>query len=112
MRRWPLPPSIILAPLLLATVLLFPHLRPSAQPDPARAINKLIEARHQTGSLLINGSFGHQWEYESGFEIRRYRPEFLKNAQAVVCLQTCEDMKKQKGWKTMSGAALEIWVKK
>ena len=112
MRRWMLPPSVILLPLLLATILLFPHLRPPAQPDSARAVSALIEARHQTGSLLIAGSFGHQWEYESHLEIRRYRPELLKNAQAVVCLQACADMKKQKGWKTMSGAVLEIWVKK
>ncbi|MBI5794207.1 hypothetical protein HZA87_03950, partial [Candidatus Uhrbacteria bacterium] len=112
MRRWMLPPSIILIPTILATVLFFPHLRPSATPDAARAVSALIAARHQTGSLLIAGSFGHQWQYESALTIRRYRPEFLKNAQAVVCLQECADMKKQKGWETMSGAALEIWVKK
>lgn len=112
LRHWPLPPPVVLSPVILGTILLFPHLRPPPRPDSARAVSALIEARHQTGSLLIAGSFGHQWEYESHLEIRRYRPELLKNAQAVVCLQACEDMKKQKGWETMSGAMIEMWVRK
>lgn len=75
----------------------------------ARPVLQTIIARHQSGDILINGDFGHEWEYESPFEIRRYNPALIKNAQAVVCLQTCKDL--PSGWQRLPDTEEEVWVK-
>jgi len=71
---------------------------------------QIIIARHQTGSVLIEGSFGHEWEYESPFPVYRFVPSLLSQSQAVVCLHVCEQPLPN-GWKKISGNVTpEIWM--
>lgn len=112
LRQWPIPATVIIVPVILATILLYPPLKHRLTPDESRIIAPALTARHATGAVLLTGTFGHQWQYESDLTLRRFRPELLKNAQVVVCLQACPEMKKQKAWVTMADMPLEVWVKR
>lgn len=112
LRRVSLHPLLILAPVLIGTLLLFPRMRPPSSPSPARATMRQISARVSTGTLLIAGPFGHEWEYESRLSILRYHPELLSTARAVVCLVPCPQMPLEKEWMRLQGAPVESWVRK
>lgn len=119
LRRWSPHPLIVLAPLLLGTVVLAgPHIL-SVPSNPARDVMQAIAARTMTGSILIAGNFGHQWQYESGLPIFRYRPKLLPGAQAVVCLTACPEVSETQQppsrgaalWRKMEGMDVEVWVR-
>lgn len=63
-----------------------------------------------TGTVVISGSFGHEWQYESRSPIRRYRPEFAKDAGTIICLNPCEPMFDTTGWKRAPDAPVETWI--
>lgn len=66
---------------------------PFSGQDPARPVMQFLSARippHST--VLIHGPFGHQWQYESVFPLRRYHEEFLPMAGAVICMETCPSL--------------------
>ncbi len=112
LHRYPLHPAIVLTPIVIGTLLLFPHTRPSNVPDPARVISQALAERFTSGTILIAGPFGHQWQYESSLSIRHYRSEFLKDAQAVVCIEECPEVQADKNWMPMRGVPIEVWVKR
>ena len=121
LRRIPIPPSIVLTPIFIGTLLFFTQLRPPSVPVPARSVMQAIESRAASGTVLIAGPFGHEWQYESSLDIRRYRPEFMKDAGSVVCMEECpEKLKTQQHpsagaglrWIMMRGLPVEVWVKR
>lgn len=65
-----------------------------------------------TGLVLINGSFGHEWQYGTSHTVLRYHPLFTGEAVAVICLQTCTDMQHQTDWERVSGVPVEAWVRR
>jgi hypothetical protein len=85
---------------------------PLPQASPASQVMQIIHARAGTGEILINGSFGHDWQYASRFPVRRFQPQFLEGAQAAICLQPCADMEKQTGWGKADGLPIEVWIRK
>ncbi len=64
---------------------------------------------HPRGPVLINGSFGHEWQYESPMPVRRFESSLLESAGAVVCLDNCPAFDKR-GWSPVS-TAKEAWVR-
>jgi len=62
-----------------------------------RDVLSKIPQEIRAGDILIAGPFGHQWQYASRVPLRRYRPELLSQAQAVVCLKSCEGFD-ESGW--------------
>lgn len=112
LRRWKPHPAILLTPFLLGTgFILWTHPLPLS-PGPAQAVMEAVEERKAQGAVLIAGSFGHEWQYESMFPIRRYRSSLLRDAQAVVCLGACPDMQEKSDWQKMEGMEEEVWVRK
>ena len=100
-----------LALLTLAFSVMLLIFRPfHAGPSVARDVLSVIVAEHQQGPILMNGTFGHEWQYESSDEIRRYNPELLTIAQAVVCLQACPEINPSE-WRRMPRVSVEVWVK-
>lgn len=74
-----------------------------------RAMRFLTQTISSDSTVLMKGSFGHQWQYESPFSLRRYREELLPSAGAVVCLEECE---KPKGkWKEEEVDGVKVYVK-
>ena len=75
----------------------------------ARTTVHLLEGMNMQGILLIEGSFGHEWQYESPWEIRRFSEHLLEDAGVVVCLQTCPDWDKRT-WRVFLFEP-EVWVR-
>lgn len=101
--RWFLLSMIPCAVLALA---LFP---PSFTRSPARAVMRALDGAGVHGTVLINGAFGHQWQYESTNAIKRYRPDLVDDAVAVVCLEPCQ---LPSPWVRQTGWAVETWMKR
>ncbi len=103
----------LLGCLLFATAIFSWFARPELAPGSARTVMQAIEAVPGSGStILIAGSFGHEWQYESHETIRRYRPEFVGDARAVVCLQSCDPPFNTSGWKRLLNTPIETWIRK
>lgn len=89
-----------------------PHFyTPLAPASPAREVLHSIEARGTEGDILIQGSFGHEWQYESTFSVRRYAEALLPDAQAVVCLDRC-DQEALKEFTLLMIDPAEVFVRK
>ena len=105
-------PAYLLLPVLFAgTVFCLLTLVPALYPGPASKTMELIQERGKTGTILISGPFGHEWQYESPFTILRYNSEFLPTAQAVICLEVCPSIDITRGWERLKEAQVETWVK-
>ncbi len=91
----------------ILTAVLLPSITPLG---PAREVMAMLQERHATGAILISGPFGHQWQYESRFPVRRYEPEFLGETQAVICLNPCEKIERSRFEKIRKRP--EVWVKR
>lgn len=101
----------LLACLVFASAITTWFSQPPRTPGPTREVMQMI-ANSNTRSILISGSFGHDWQYESQAEIRRYKPELTKTASAIVCLSKCEPMFNTDGWKLLKNLPVETWVRK
>ncbi len=101
----------LLACFVFASAIITWFSQPPTVPGPAREVMNVIGGSG-TGNILIAGSFGHEWQYESRSQIRRYKPEFAKDASAIVCLTACEPMFNTSGWKRLDAAPVEVWIKK
>lgn len=84
-------------------------LPPDRVVPPARVVMQRLQQNGAQGDVLISGSFGHEWQYESRLPIRRYRPEFLDEAGAVVCLRSCDGL--SDSWRKLDGVPVEVWVR-
>ncbi len=102
----------LLACLISTSAIFTWFVQPARVPGPARETMQAIDAAKASGSILIFGTFGHEWQYESRQEIRRYRPEFAKDAAAIVCLNPCEPMFDTSGWRRLPDLSVEAWARK
>ncbi len=107
----------LLACMISASAILTWFSRPPERMGPAREVMAAISGLGSgwdvgSGSVLIAGSFGHDWQYESRSEVRRYKPELVKTASAIVCLSACEPMFDTNGWKQLKDVRSETWVRR
>jgi len=107
------------------TILMMTGLRPPQYaPSLASSVMKTIDEQSGSGELLINGSFGHEWQHASKTPVRRFVMDYLDTARAVVCLQSCKELEQQAGWESIAGLPrsthfvllqglpFEVWVRK
>lgn len=80
-------------------------------PSAASETMRMIEVRGKQGSVLIQGSFGHEWQYESSYPILKYGEWLLPDAQAVVCLADACDVRGVKEFEKLGNAPVETWVR-
>ncbi len=102
-----LAPRPVLAALLPCMIILLALNAPEASPSPARATMRALGEQHLT---LISGNFGHEWQYESASEVRRYREDLLPQATAVVCPVACENFPRG-GWLLVASGPVEAYVR-
>lgn len=99
---------LALFPIATAVIMwLFPL---SLHPGPARDVMRVIAERGKRGDILITGPYGHEWQYESRFTVRRYIADFLTGAQAVVCVTPCSDIP-GKNWQKTTVDEVDVWIK-
>ncbi len=100
---------------ILTAILLF-RAFPDMHPTPARSTMRFIQEKGITGLVLIDGPFGHEWQYESSVPIGRFTQTLSSaveaEAEAVVCTKkTCEEDLGEE-WRRMEGAPVEVWEKR
>ncbi|PIP65758.1 hypothetical protein COU77_04380 [Candidatus Peregrinibacteria bacterium CG10_big_fil_rev_8_21_14_0_10_49_16] len=109
LQRWqtlPLVPSYaVLVSVTAMTVWLLP---PVLSPSTARMVFQRLEETSLSGEILIQGSFGHQWQYESAWPVRKYTPEFLDSAATIICLNPCDQI--PNSWRQVPGLSVEVWM--
>ena len=91
-------PSAVLV--LLCTALLLTHHVPFLAPrSPAREILRLAG----TGTILVRGSMGHEWQYEAGAgqDVRPYAEALAPRATAIHCSEGCDDLEGE--WMPLDG---------
>lgn len=60
---------------------------PVSSGTPSREVMGVIAGWNKEGIVLIQGDFGHDWQYETRYPVYRYTESLLPQAQAVVCLE-------------------------
>lgn len=102
-------------PLLAATalgtlvLLVLVHLPlPLFVPGPARATMRMLAEEGFSGEILIHGSFGHEWQYESAWPIARDVPARRAGAGAIVCLAECGVV--GEGWVRVGEGEPAVWL--
>ncbi len=103
-----LAPRPVLAALLPCMIVLLALNVPETSSSPARATMRALGEQRLT---LISGKFGHEWQYESASEVRRYREDLLPQASAVVCPVACAGFPRE-GWVRVPGAPLEAFTRR
>ncbi len=73
--------------------------------------SEVAEQLPKEGVLLIQGSFGHEWQYESMLPVERYREEAIDTASAIVCLQECE-LDLGGDWRLVEDAPVLLWIRR
>ncbi|MDA1208697.1 MAG: hypothetical protein O2904_01545 [bacterium] len=76
----------------------------------ARKVRPFLSRIAEDQTVLISGSFGHQWQYESPVSVRRYHEDLVATAGAVVCLSPCEGFDSS-GFVKIDGVGVEVWVR-
>ncbi len=101
------------APLIVCTTVVLVGIgHPWRTSSPSREAMSVVnrEAIH-SGSLLIYGSFGHDWQYESDeHAVRHYTAEGFAEASALVCTSNCDAIRKE-GMSLVTDQPMEIWVR-
>lgn len=99
--------------LMLTAVLVFLTF-PDMHPTPARATMRFLRGQHITGLVLIDGPFGHEWQYESTSPIGRFTQMLSTpveaTAAAIVCTKKACEEDLGEEWMRMEGAPGEVWI--
>ncbi len=78
----------------------------------ARDVSQKLQEEGVRGTVLIAGTFGHDWQYESLLPILRFAPERVADAGAIVCLAPCAGWTPAPEWRRMTGLATQVWVRR
>lgn len=80
---------------------------PSLQPSVARQVGHMLQAT--PGTVLIHGSYGHQWQYELTQPVRQYRSDRTEKAAAIICLEQCADVPDD--FKPVMVGNVVVWIR-
>ena len=94
---------------LLVTALFIILYPMNMQMSTARLV--MNEVNQYGGTVLINGSFGHEWQYESGVHLKRFSPDLVPLATTIVCLSDCMFDSKDE-WILSTVAGADVWISK
>jgi hypothetical protein len=108
LERWPRlarPLVAVLVPCCILFVMAFPF---QGSPSPAGIVGHEFADGDVEGLVLINGDFGHEWQYALENDIRKFNPDLVDEAAAIVCLEACA---LSAGWERKVGWPVETWVR-
>ena len=102
--------TIVLA--LFCAAFIVPRALPPPDRSPARITMQTLNKNRVTeGMILIAGSFGHEWQYESSLAVQRYNPRLVDSARAVICLSDCPEVRWRMKWRLLPGLPVEVWMR-
>lgn len=112
-------PHVFLLLHAFSTVLLLWYGLPQMfTPSRDSAVIEFLNERGLNAPVLIDGYFGHQWQYYSPVPVRRYSQtlavEVEDSAFAILCTKqaSCEEDIDREKWKKLEGAPREVWMKR
>ena len=97
-------------PLLILQIMLglfFTWTAPPQVISAARPVGQILRSHDVHGIVLINGAFGHDWQYEMPGRVQRYDTEFITRASAAVCLDVCKGI--PRSWQKINETP-EVWT--
>ncbi len=102
--------GIVMLALVISTL-------PLIRPTSAREVMRQLKVQGITGPVLMDGYFGHEWQYESHVPILRFSQELSREAeeeaQAFVCLRTgCEEDIDVDEWVRLQEVPLQVWIRR
>ena len=100
----------LLALQIVAAVLIFAHTGLEFYESPARAVMRTVNALPGEGAVLIAGSFGHEWQYESRIPVFRFSSAKIPAAKAVICLEPCPGLDRH-GFYPVGNVSREVWAR-
>jgi hypothetical protein len=103
--------ATLLALQIIMATYIFAHADLSFAESSARTVMREVNQLPQEGAVLIAGSFGHQWQYESRSPVLKYRPSLLSKAKVVVCLEECSGVSDYEFYQ-ITNIPQEVWVRK
>jgi hypothetical protein len=95
---------------LVVSIFFLETVSPLTVPSPARRVIAEVSAAHVAGPVLIDGAFGHEWEYESHLQILRFSETLFPTAGAVVCLASCPLMDTEPDWEQIDATAPFVYI--
>lgn len=90
---------------------------PSMQSTPARSMMQALREQGRTGPVLINGYFGHEWQYEGNMPILRFNQRLSisteASAETFVCMKhACDTDVRLDEWVRLYGMPLQTWTRR
>jgi hypothetical protein len=110
-------PGLFVTGLALSTMAMVFLSRPTFRETPARAEMRALASYAATGTLLIDGYFGHDWQYESPIPVRKFSQDLSsdaeKKADIFVCTKTdgCDGDINDELWVRLLGTPLPTWLR-
>lgn len=102
---------------VLLTALIFFLSFPAMHTTSARHVLRALRDQEITGTILVNGPFGHEWQYEASVPVLRFNQhlslEAERSAQAFVCTKkACDNDVNLDQWVRLPGMPLPTWIRR
>ena len=110
-------PGLFIAVEFLATIIIVTRLLPIMHTTHARTVMRILRAQSVSGPVLIDGPFGHEWEYESSVPVLRFSQKLSSDAeakaQAFVCTKKgCDEDVNLDTWVRLPDAPIPVWLRR
>ncbi len=111
------PVNLYLPAFLILSVIFTGVSLPPLAPTSARETVAFLQKNNLDRFILIDGNFGHEWQYESTGRIGKYSQDLSSSveseATAIVCTKkTCEEEIDGEQWVKIPEAPIEVWKRK
>lgn len=110
-------PGIFLPLQAAMAVIFLVFFLPPFNTSTAHRVTEELRARDIGGPILIDGPFGHEWQYYSSVPVRRFTIDLSSKvedqAQGIVCIRrSCEDQIDSDKWVRLDKMPAEVWVRR
>lgn len=101
------------APVIVCASMIFASFVVRMQPvSAAPAVATMLARYAHIDRVMIDGPFGHEWQYALHADVRRFTTGLLPVTDAVVCTADCPAMHSWEGEWDMVNSAPEVWVRR
>lgn len=102
---------------LICTAVIVTYLFPVTHTTNARAVMRELRAQNIVRPVLIDGPFGHEWEYESSVPVLKFSQHLSADAEATagafVCLKGgCDEDVNLDEWVRLPDAPIPVWLRR
>ncbi len=110
-------PGLFLATEAFIGIIIAVFCAPPMNTTPARSVMNVLRAQNLTGSIVMDGAFGHEWQYESNVPLIKFSQALStkveREANAFVCASgDCDDDVNLDQWVRISDTAVPVWVRR